>query len=456
MRETWDNLSAKHKRYVAIGGGSLLLLGAIWMFSGDPEPRERRGNQNDTVRHVLTDRDTRDVSIDGLAAQIRIANQQNDDLRRELDSVRRQLDRTERTAESSEGVRRELDSLQSQLEMVLDQNMDLMRMAGDRNFNGQGNGRDAGNLVAPSPTGEVAPADFTEAGPAEARNEYEINPEEVFRSPPPRQPDAWEEQPQSRARTSSSSSQEDESSEGGGRNGIQIISHYQGETEEERAAREAAGDKEDAIYLPAGSIITGVMLNGMDAPTSQGSRRDPFPSTIRIQHEAVLPNRFRADIRECFLIVSGYGDLSSERAYLRGETISCVRDDGGVVEARLDSYAVGEDGKAGVRGRLVSKQGAMIARSMMAGFMSGAANAFDVNAIPVIQTENIGSRTQYQSNFSPSMFQGAAAQGASNALDRIAQFYVDMAEGIFPVIEIDAGRQVELIMTRGARLQIRN
>ncbi len=33
-----------------------------------------------------------------------------------------------------------------------------------------------------------------------------------------------------------------------------------------------------------------------------------------------MPNRFRADVRECFLIVSGYGDLSSERAYLRGET----------------------------------------------------------------------------------------------------------------------------------------
>lgn len=61
----------------------------------------------------------------------------------------------------------------------------------------------------------------------------------------------------------------------------------------------------------------------------------PFPSTLRIQKEAILPNRFRADVRECFLIVSGYGDLSSERAYLRGETFSCVREDGGVIEAKL-------------------------------------------------------------------------------------------------------------------------
>ena len=54
------------------------------------------------------------------------------------------------------------------------------------------------------------------------------------------------------------------------------------------------------------------------------------------------------------------------------------------------------------------------------------------------------------------MVQGAAAKGASKALDRIAQFYIDMAEGIFPVIEIDAGRQLDVIMTKGTKLQIRS
>jgi len=31
-----------------------------------------------------------------------------------------------------------------------------------------------------------------------------------------------------------------------------------------------------------------------------------------------------------------------------------------------------------------------------------------------------------------------------------------MAEGIFPVIEIDAGRQLDVIMTKGTKLQIRS
>ncbi len=54
------------------------------------------------------------------------------------------------------------------------------------------------------------------------------------------------------------------------------------------------------------------------------------------------------------------------------------------------------------------------------------------------------------------MLQGAAVKGASKALDRIAQFYIDMAEGIFPVIEVDAGRQVDIIVTKGTNLQIRS
>jgi conjugal transfer pilus assembly protein TraB len=193
----------------------------------------------------------------------------------------------------------------------------------------------------------------------------------------------------------------------------------------------------------------------MDAPTAQGARKDPFPSTLRIQKEAILPNRFRADVRECFLFVSGYGDLSSERVYLRGETLSCIREDGSAIETTLDSYAVGEDGKTGVRGRLVSKQGQIIAKSMMAGFLSGMSQAFNVNPIPVINTSP-GDKTQYQSVFSEDLMRGAAVKGASKALDRIANFYIEMAESIFPVIEVDAGRQIDVIVKSGAKLKVQS
>jgi conjugal transfer pilus assembly protein TraB len=208
------------------------------------------------------------------------------------------------------------------------------------------------------------------------------------------------------------------------------------------------------LYLPAGSLLSGTLITGLDAPTHESARREPFPALLRIQKEAILPNRFRTDVRECFLIAAGYGDLSSERAYLRGETLSCVRHDGGVIETRLDSYAVGEDGKAGIRGRLVSKQGQLVARSMTAGFLQGLAGAFDVNPVPTIRTGDTGDTQLYQRVMSSDAIQGAAIKGTGKALDRIAQFYLDMAENMFPVIEVDAARRVDVIVTRGTALSL--
>ncbi|MGH0003621.1 TrbI/VirB10 family protein [Pseudovibrio ascidiaceicola] len=214
-------------------------------------------------------------------------------------------------------------------------------------------------------------------------------------------------------------------------------------------------EKEDpGLFLASGSILSGVILNGMDAPTNTNARKEPFPSLLRLQKEAILPNYFLADIRECFLIMSGYGDLSSERAYLRGETLSCIREDGGVIEASLASYAVGEDGKAGIRGRLVSKQGEIIGRSLLAGFLSGAAGAFSAPPVPALNT-NGDAKALYQSLMSADALNNAGAKGASEALAKIADYYIERAEGVHPVIEIDAGRQIEVIVTKGAKLSFK-
>ncbi len=152
------------------------------------------------------------------------------------------------------------------------------------------------------------------------------------------------------------------------------------ETPEGQGAAAATGD---AVLIPAGSILRAVFLSGMDAPTGRAARRDPYPALARIKHDAILPNRFRADMRECFLILAGYGDLASERAYLRSESIACVREEGGAIEVAVDGYAVGEDGKAGVRGRLVNKQGQIIAKSMEVAFLEGFSKLFStVRVLP--------------------------------------------------------------------------
>ena len=204
-----------------------------------------------------------------------------------------------------------------------------------------------------------------------------------------------------------------------------------------------------ALDLPlvAGSLISGVLINGLDAPTSQATREHPHPVLVRIQKEAILPNQVLTDIRECFMIFAGFGDMSTERAYLRSESLSCVREDLTTLETQIDSYLVGEDGKAGLRGRLVTKQGKAMALAMMSGFLGGIAKAFDVKPVPVLSAQS-NPQVQYQQLFSTDLLQGSAFSGAGQALDKVAQFYIQMAEGMFPVVEIDAGRPVDIIVKR--------
>ena len=127
-----------------------------------------------------------------------------------------------------------------------------------------------------------------------------------------------------------------------------------------------------------------------------------------------------------------------------------MRADGGVIEVRIDGYAVGEDGKLGVRGRLVSKQGQVLAGALAAGFLQGFGSAFQ--QVPVLASP--GERVPYQQAFSPEALQGAALSGAGRAMERLAEFYLDLAEEMFPVIEVDAGRPVEFVLNRGAALKL--
>jgi len=202
-------------------------------------------------------------------------------------------------------------------------------------------------------------------------------------------------------------------------------------------------------YLQTGAIFEGVLLTGMDAPTNAGARGDTTLSLLRLQKEAILPNYWKFDIRECFALIEGFGDLASERAMLRGKTLSCIDSKGRVMETALPGYAVGEDGKVGIRGVLVSKQGQLIGRAMMAGFIDGIAKIFQpapgsIRSLSDINQANLGA-----------IAEGSVIGGAGSAMEEVAKFYIEMAKQIFPVIEIDAGRKVQFILSAGTTLTFR-
>jgi len=109
------------------------------------------------------------------------------------------------------------------------------------------------------------------------------------------------------------------------------------EKKEEKKPEEKPEEKKKpkGSVIPAGSFVRGILLSGLDAPTGGRAQSQPHPVLIRIVDRAVLPNLFKADIRDCFVIGAGYGDLASERAYIRLEALSCVKKSGEVVERKV-------------------------------------------------------------------------------------------------------------------------
>lgn len=203
------------------------------------------------------------------------------------------------------------------------------------------------------------------------------------------------------------------------------------------------------IDIPSGSILTGVLQTGIDAPTQASAQNNPMPVLIRIKKEAILPNLYtQKEVNECFLLAYGYGDLSSERAQFRAETLSCITKNGLPIEHSIAGYAVGEDGKSGLKGKLVSRNSTVLAKTMMAGFMSSVAGVFNKTAVPTISTNPTQSK-QFQDAFSSDALQSGAAKGAANAMEKLADYYLKLADQMHPVIEVGAGRVVHVVVHKG-------
>jgi len=198
-------------------------------------------------------------------------------------------------------------------------------------------------------------------------------------------------------------------------------------------------------YLPTGSFATAILLSGMDAPTGGQAKSQPVPVLLRVMDAGQLPNFWNSDVDNCHVTGAAHGDIASERAHIRLETLTCVLVNGDVIEEPIKGYVAGEDGKAGLRGRLVSKQGSLIAKSLLAGVASGLGNSL-TQQYQQVSTSPLGNVTTIDPN---KAFEAGLATGASNALEKIADYYIARANEIYPIIEVDANRIGEIILLGG-------
>ena len=210
-------------------------------------------------------------------------------------------------------------------------------------------------------------------------------------------------------------------------------------------AEEAFDEKTVENFVPAGTFAKAVLLSGADASAAVNSQTNPDPMLFRIVENGTLPNDATSHLKDCVLTSAVTGDISSERGKIRFERMSCTKEDGAVLEVPVEGYVAGTDGKNGIRGIPVWREGALTERAFIAGTLSGFSDAVQsqyvttsTSALGSTETINDGDSVKY-----------GVANGFSSASDRLAKYYIQRAEQYHPVIQIGPGVVVDVVFLKG-------
>lgn len=208
------------------------------------------------------------------------------------------------------------------------------------------------------------------------------------------------------------------------------------------------------IYLPP-SFVKADLLTGITARTTGTSSRDTTPLMLRIRDLAILPNALKADLKGCFVIAEGYGDLASERIITRLVTLSCIDKKGGaVIDESVDGFIVDEDGGIGLAANVTAKMGTHIARSMWAGFVGGFGKGLSDSQreFSFSDSGNVNSLISKQ-DVNKSLKSGLG-EGISDSTKDLRSFYLKLAEQTMPVLQSGSSKDVTIVFSKGKDLSI--
>lgn len=229
---------------------------------------------------------------------------------------------------------------------------------------------------------------------------------------------------------------------------------------EETAKAKTEGDKTPTAYHLSTGLSQAYMITGAYAPAFQEGESEPLPVLLEAEGQIIQPNDHLASVDKCFLLGSAKGNMNSQTANIKLVSISCILNEGEYrIEGALSGWVIGENGIPGIHGELIHKNGAWLARTFVSGFLETFANAIGGGTTSTINlgtdTGNTNSTTTTSTGTAISdNLATAGAQGISTVFNKLGDYYLKMAEQIFPVIEVRGGRTVDILLIGGEDLSI--
>ncbi len=131
--------------------------------------------------------------------------------------------------------------------------------------------------------------------------------------------------------------------------------------------------------------------------------------------------------------------------------MTCSPEEGEISEFKVAGFVAGQ-GKAGVRGQVVSREGDLVENAAIAGVLTGLAQT--VGSIGGTASGDITSDDGIQGlgQILTAGALNAGGEGIASAGDRLAQYYIRRAEQYQPVISLYGGTQVEVVFLKGVTI----
>lgn len=217
------------------------------------------------------------------------------------------------------------------------------------------------------------------------------------------------------------------------------------------AAVEKVAPKANQVYLPVG-LMEAVVLTGLDALVGNQAQSNPEPILARVQTPAVLPNDVRANLKGCFVVGNGIGILAKERVDVRAVSLSCVDErNRTVIDQPIKGYFVDTDGKKGLSGNVVTRDGAIVGQAFAAGLLEGFGGVAEASA----GTQTISPLGSTRIFDTQEAVVAGLGKGIGSSANSLKEFYLDLAKTITPVIEVGTGKRAVLVIQEGVYLEIK-
>lgn len=199
-------------------------------------------------------------------------------------------------------------------------------------------------------------------------------------------------------------------------------------------------------WIPSGSFSEAVMIEGADANASVTGQQNTAAVVITLVGDVSMPNGKTYSMDQCRVTGEIWGDISSERGEVRTRNISCILKNGKHIDMPFKGH-VAYQGKQGIRGKPVMRNGVIVGYAGAAGLMSGFGEGIQSAATPTVGlggSASVGAGDIFKQGF---------GGGASKAADTLSQYWIKRAEQYHPVIDIGAGNAVTVVFQDGFRLE---